>query len=303
VACTENDYFRLIEPMSKASWQRNCRNVEFFNNHGKFTALLGYEFTREPIPELKDTYNCHRCVLFPGKTGKIYSWYNMKTPTVRALAKKFQNKRVLLNHHHRSGVSKENFSDQNLERSIEICSGWFNNMQDEDYQKKLHQILHEGVKLGFFGAGDNHERNPGLNGGLTGVWATENSQEAIFNGFYNRRTFATTGLRPDLRFSVSGTFMGGETKTNKPPIIEAFVKSEESIREIEVIRDGKKIYSKTQNSEEAYLNWTDSSCTIGEHYYYIHVLFEGKEHNFSFNVAQAYGIHAWSSPVWIKKTI
>ncbi len=90
-------------------------------------------------------------------------------------------------------------------------------------------------RLGFVGALDNHNGTPGqseevdyarvfahgtlsaptsaeaLNekfflgyetngGGMTVVWAEENSRDALFNGMRNRETYATSGTRPIVRF-------------------------------------------------------------------------------------------------------
>lgn len=42
-----------------------------------------------------------------------------------------------------------------------------------------------------------YDTNPGA---ITGVWATQNTREAIWDGLYNRETFATSGPRMKVRF-------------------------------------------------------------------------------------------------------
>ncbi len=298
IAFTENDFhWYSAETFSKAMWQRNRRNAEFFNQPGEFTVLLGWEFTKRGNPKLGDKHTSHRCVLYPGTEGAVDCWYESETPDPASLVRKLAGQRVLLHHHH---LGPFDLTDDSLERNIEICSGWWNCMEKPDFVDKLHEMLGRGLRTGFFGGSDNHERTPGIGGALTGVWATENTREGIFDAFWNRRVFATTGLRPDLRFMVSGTFMGGEASVSDPPEVSLHVQCESRIRKAEILRDGEIVHTEAGGDEDLDLHWVDNKCAAGSHYYYAHVLFEGHESNPHWNISSAYGVHAWSSPVWIQ---
>ena len=309
-AFTENDFhWLMLGPLSDATWEQDRRNTAFFNEPGVFTTLLGWEYTldRDPETDPKGKVLSHRSVLFPGTEGEIYTWHKQKTSSAPVLVKRFRGKRVLLHHHHPEGYD---ITDNSLERNIEICSGWSNNMMIPQFVDNLHKLLGRGLRLGFVGASDNHERNPGLGGPLSGVWATENTREGIFEAFWNRRIFATTGLRPDFRFWVSEAFMGGDTRTNRPPVIHVYVDCDTPVREVKIIRDGSIVHTVTERKGHLEFEWADRSCPPGKHYYYVHVLFGGKEkspydykpqrENLYGNLATAYGVHAWSSPVWVE---
>ncbi len=258
IAFTENDiHWYAAETFSEAQWQRNRRNAEFFNRPGKFTAILGWEYTKCGNPETGDKHTSHRCVLLPGDDGQIHCWYEGDVPNPPDLARKLHGEKILLHHHHPNGYD---ITDDTLERNIEICSGWWNCMDRPEFADKLHELLDQGFQLGFFGGSDNHERTPGIGGALTGVWAEENTREAIFDAFWNRRVFATTGLRPDLRFKVSGCFMGGRTETDQSPSVELNVRCDVPLREARIVRDGSVI--QTLDVDELRLDWKwgDEDC-------------------------------------------
>src|SRR5262249_8518337 len=72
-----------------------------------------------------------------------------------------------------------------------------------------------GLRLGFAGGSDTHSGRPGgavrdvhpHYGGLTGVWASSLTRRAIFEAIRARRTYALTGARMVVSFSVNGTPM------------------------------------------------------------------------------------------------
>ena len=50
----------------KSAWQRVINAANTYNKPGKFTALVGYEWTSAPVDANKNAQNLHRCVIFKG---------------------------------------------------------------------------------------------------------------------------------------------------------------------------------------------------------------------------------------------
>ena len=179
----------------------------------------------------------------------------------------------------------------------------------------VQRALAMGRRLGFTGGGDDHLGHPGdptatgaepfrYRDGLMAVWAGDLTREAIFQAMYDRRTYATTGARTIVLFSVAGVPMGGELELSEQPDlaerrdIEAFVAGEAKIAKVEVIRNNEVAFEQRGEGAELQLNWTDEepleplALTPVDPdapkfvFYYLRVL-------------QSDGEMAWASPIWI----
>ena len=297
-AFTENDYVGFTHPMTAATWERSRRNAEFFNHPGRFTVFVGWEYTLHRSPLSRNALSSHRSVMFPGGNGPLHCCLDPATGSAPDLVRRLRGERVLLHHHHPRGYD---ITDDTVERNIEICSGWCNCMRRPEFVERLHGLLGSGLRLGFIGGSDNHERNPGLGGALTGVWAEANTREAIFAAFQQRRAFATTGLRPDLRFQVGDVPMGGTGEVDRPPLVQVFVRCDVPVRSITIVRDGQPVHEQHYaGAREADLQWRDATSEPCSHWYYAHVTFSGQTAVLPWNRTPARGVDAWTSPVWVK---
>jgi hypothetical protein len=306
VAFTENDFHHYAERLPEVNWIGSRRNAEAFDEPGRFTAFQGYEFTGMRHPDSGEGRESHRCVLFPGGEAQMVPWYDgQRVLEPEDLAGFFRGRRVLLHHHHPTGYD---VTDDSVERNIGVCSGWWNCMQIPEFVANLHRMLGEGHRLGLIGASDNHERNPGLGGALTGVWAQENTREALFEAMRARRTYATTGVRAVIRFDVSGTVMGSEGFASDAPVVRLRVGCEVPVEWVRLIRDGDEVYRQRAESTAVELSWTDREAEPGRHWYYVHVQFavENPEVDWAepmplpWNTKPARGRDAWTSPVWVE---
>ena len=94
---------------------------------------------------------------------------------------------------------------------------------DEDkYVSKVGQLDDEPIERGSVpfaegGVREAYNRFFGASG-LAGVWADENSRDAIFDAFRRKETFATSGPRMKVRFAASYDF--ADEMTDSPDLLE-----------------------------------------------------------------------------------
>jgi hypothetical protein len=129
-------------------------------------------------------------------------------------------------------------------------------------------------------------KNPG---GITGVWAPQNTREDIFAALYRRETFATSGPRIAVRFyevwdpssfctgafpgnviGAGGVPMGGTMKpgTGSPQFVVSALKDEADLAEVDIIKGA---YVNGALTEEVHrftpaspgTTWTNGSVCLG----------------------------------------
>jgi hypothetical protein len=186
----------------------------------------------------------------------------------------------------------------------ELYSMWGN------YEKLTYDILNRGAVIGVTGGGDNHEARggfscedpagqgitphtfaPGLKWktGLTAALMPRLGRKELVQALRERRTYATTGPRILVDFSVSGVPMGGERKLGRDtPAVVAEVHGVADVARVEIIRDGQTVQSIEGKGRDTAVNWLDSAVTSGRHWYLLKVVQTDQE-------------MAWTSPIWLDR--
>jgi len=107
-----------------------------------------------------------------------------------------------------------------------------------------------------------------------GVWVASTSQDraGVLDGMYARHTFAASD-EIILKASADGHMPGDEWTASKAPRIEADIAAPDTILRIDIVKDGKYVYTVRPGVPTAKLNWRDSEPPQkGKRtYYYIRV--------------------------------
>lgn len=218
-------------PAGTWEWLRD--EVDSYYRPGHFVTLLAYEASFGPPWG-------HHNVYFPSTEGVVSGADNgTLLDLYRALT---ELEAVVIPHH--TGVCWEGtegnvasgatpnpdwkYHDERLRRLIEIYSGhgqseYFDPSHPLSYEKAAFDLAKsnpgpyyawdawmQGCRLGVVASSDNHQAQPGRGElGLTAFWVSELSRGEVYAALRRRSTYATTGSRILLDFSLNGTRMGG----------------------------------------------------------------------------------------------
>ncbi|MBD3308500.1 DUF3604 domain-containing protein [candidate division KSB3 bacterium] len=106
----------------------------------------------------------------------------------------------------------------------------------------IHYQLAQGLRFGFVASTDDHLGYPGAYGeGIVGVWAEQLTPASLFDAIWNRRTYASTGERTAVDFTLNGHPMGSELPATAVRNIDVWVSGQDSIEMIELLRNGRTI--------------------------------------------------------------
>ncbi len=237
--------------LDDAEWAVLRNNVETYSRDGKFVAFLGYEWT------VDNTSGGHHNVLFrhPQNKSRVPAQFY---PTLTRLYQglRAQNKPedvVVIPHAHQAGDYR--LSDAELEPLVEIMS------QHGNFEWFGRLYLQHGHQVGFIAASDNHLSQPGFSaplggslsqrGGLGALIAPARTADDLFNAMKSLRTYATTGDRIIVDFSVNGAAMGERTAFNKTRNISGRVIGTAPIDRIEVVKNEAVLFSRAYYAEES----------------------------------------------------
>ncbi len=238
------DFLSLSEHdiwMDDYEWRTLQEMVEKYRDPGRFTTLLGFEWTA------RMGYGGHHNVFFRDTPGRRRV-PNQKAPLLNELYAGLREQNdtedvLVIPHAHQPGDWTN--SDPEVERLVEIQSGhgtfdWFGA-----------KYLDNGFRIGFVGASDNHVGHPGYSGmtnrqlgGLAAALAPENTADAIFNALRQRATYATTGERIVLDATLNGAGVGRELRDTGRRVLDCRVHGTAPIDAIDVIKNGAIVYTK-----------------------------------------------------------
>jgi len=288
-------------------WMQDVTN--FWNRPGEFVTLIGYEWSGKQVDRNIYTYR-DRLELFRG----MYA----PTSSIDVVWRHFRGREDVVAgpHHTLHGVAWEHH-EPTVERFAEIYSMWGASDSPEnplavvrrtERSISVNEILNSGAKLGFTGGGDCHEGHCGFSSedpkrqgkvphgfatvvpyrcGMTAAFMESFDRHSLIRALRERKTYATTGARILLSFSVSGISMGDEGEVESA-IIEASVHGCGQLEALEVVKNGRVVHRLESSERDVSLRWRDPEPLTGENWYYLKVL-------------QADGQMAWSSPIWVRR--
>jgi hypothetical protein len=103
--------------------------------------------------------------------------------------------------------------------------------------------LDAGKRFGFVASSDDHAGFPGAYGeGLMAALATDLSRPAIVDAVRARRTYALTGDRIEVDFTVEGAPMGATIEAGREVQVAFDVRGRDELDVVEVVQDGRIVH-------------------------------------------------------------
>lgn len=296
---------------SDNQWETMQDITNGMNDPCQFVTLIGYEWAGKEVH--RNVYTSRRRLqLFRGMYGP--------TSHIETVWKHFHGDKEVVGGPHGTLAHGLVWTahDPTVERFVEIYSMWgANDFRDNPLvtdasranprAMTANELLQSGAKLGFTGGGDCHEGHAGFSCedpagqgatphtfaaplkfrcGMTAIVAPKLTRVELIKSIRNRQTYATTGARILLSFSVAETPMGAEVST-RSVTCDIEVHGTERLARMDIVKDGRVVWSIEADALDVATSWSDPEPPRAQHYYYLHVV-------------QKDGEMAWSSPVWVR---
>jgi len=230
------------------NWPRVRRMTAQANTPGKFAAFLGYEWHSSRWGDY--------CALYPHDEGEL-----LVPDTLDELVQGVVGQGGMLFPHHAAyavewrGIDWASFpsaacpvaevfsehgacvSDRGLHPMIRHSNG------GRTTRGAIEHALSLGLRFGLIAGTDDHFGYPGAYGeGLAGVWARELTRESIWEALQARRTYAVTGDRIGLQFTLNGHPMGAAIPQAAQRNLNVRVDAMDEIAQVEVVKNGRVVH-------------------------------------------------------------
>jgi hypothetical protein len=199
-------------------WGTVQETTAAFNQPGEFVTFLSFE--------MHSGADGDRTILYNGDRGEILDAEGLDSLHERIRSLHEQGIGVIAFPHHigylqgQRGLNWETF-DPDFAPIVEIISmhgcseadevprPFLHSMGPSDHYSTMQHGLAQGHVFGVVGSTDHHSGHPGSYGhGRTGLWARAKTRDAIWEAIQARRTYALTGDRIAMQFTLNGEPMG-----------------------------------------------------------------------------------------------
>ena len=305
-----------VSLFDQKAWDQSQSITDSFYRPGKFTTFFAYEWT----PGIT-----HHIILYNERGLSVFD--RRAYPDLPSLWTAFdkQEKPVLCiphvtwNFENHTNWDHINNTYRRLGEIYSLWNGRFLIQPGDEPQRfelgkdnkwSFQHAWHEGHKIGVIGSTDNHLGRPGANnytiytqhtGGLAVALSKENNREQLWEALENRRTYATTGTRIYIDFTINGHPMGSEIKSKKISVITGKIGGTNKLEAVQVVKyengEYSIIYNNSPDSEITEFQIEDQNFD-SDCFYYLRVSqvseVPGRLWTFPTNEM------AWSSPIWVE---
>lgn len=320
--------FDSSEEVSQDQWKQICHHVAEFNEDQRFSTFLGFQI------DMSDEDMGIQQLVYSKDNKPILRKKDLRGGGVKKLVKSLTQKDGFAFPSFTMG-GKYGFDFENMDKEfqpvVEIFNAWGSSEASEKdgnsfpisgkgrnsinakSQGSILDALNEGYRFGFIAGGYDDrgayanlfdaEQNQYTNG-LTAILADDHTRESITDAMYKRSCYATTGSRTVIGFNIAGANMGDILNTKAKPglsfnrHISAYIAAQDSIKTIEIIRNGTVLKSFAPKENRFEFTYDDMENMAN-------IALESKLQEFPFiyyfiKVTETSGHTAWSSPIWVE---
>lgn len=247
-----DDYHRDGFARLARMWPHVQEVTESFHDPGRFVTFLSFEWHSRTHGDY--------CVYFNGSRGEILRADGLEALRAEMRRLTEAGYQVMAIPHHigyargRRGLNWDDFTPE-FSPVVEMVSmhgcgendeaplPYLHVMGPRDAGSMLIEGYRRGARFGVIGSSDHHSAHPGSHGhGRAVVWADELSRRGVWDAMQARRTYAITGDRIELRFSVDGAPMGSQLPVTARRELAVDVRGGGALDFVDIVKDGERVH-------------------------------------------------------------